>query len=80
MRELEGTAREILVSCCALDDNSPVSLSSCRACEYFNLEFSDNITCLFDPEQMEIGEDYCGSPSDMYHRDRCAQEEPFDFA
>jgi hypothetical protein len=76
MREMEGTAREILVACCPLDDDGAVTLSSCRDCEYFNAEFSDKITCLHDGEQ---DEGYCGDAEDMHHRDLCAQEDPFDF-
>jgi hypothetical protein len=57
MRELEGTARNLLVEDCPLDQSYPASLSACRECEHFNTEFSDKITCLFDPDNLPEDED-----------------------
>ena len=52
MRELEGVARELLVDGCPLnnDVDTPTTLSECRECEYFNTEFSDKITCMYEKE------------------------------
>lgn len=79
MKELEGEAREILVANCPLDDDCAVTLRSCRECEHFNTEFSDNITCRYEKTDADrYG--YCGDAEDMHHRDLCAQEDSFDFA